>query len=168
MIPFALLAVLLDSILTVPHSGWHNIELKVTEPDTIVECSFEVQGNASMLQALLLSKREADRFQHGRSSRPVTSTGYTRAGTFRIRVVEPGPYVLILDNRLEGRAPSEVRVSLKMNTPRAVQPRELSAHRRGVVIAISLLFFVGIFSAALTLGRRRYRRMRADCVTPSA
>ena len=60
----------------------------------------------------VMSVADAERFQAGRSHRPLVSLPYERTGVFRHPVTKPGEYRLVIDNRMEGRGPALVHVQL--------------------------------------------------------
>jgi hypothetical protein len=57
--------------------------------------------------------------------------------------------VLLLDNRLEGRFPTEVSLKFDVTHPHDVRVRTISRDRQRATVALSLLFFgaVVVFSA---------------------
>ena len=68
---------------------------------------------------------------------------------FRVLIPDAGDYVLVLDNRLEGRFPTQVSLRLEMTHPNDARVRTVSPERRRATVALSLLFFgaVVVFSA---------------------
>ena len=85
----------------------------------------------------------------GRSFQPLYSTGFQSSTRFRYDIDQPGEYVLLLDNRLEGRGPTPVKVRIELWNPGAVQARTVPKERQRIVIGLSLLFFAAVvaFSA---------------------
>lgn len=144
----ALFVLLTNGIVQVPPSRWQLIELAVATGGSTVQCIFEVK-KGSTIQMFVTDRSEAERFTRGRSFRPLYSTGFRSQGDFRLRIAEAGSYVLILDNRIDARAPADVNLKLEIISSQTVIPRELPQERRNIVVALSLLFFgfVIVFSA---------------------
>ena len=145
----ALLVVLADGLVTVPASYWRAVTVSVAENDTTVQCSFDVRSEGAKVQALLLEKSQVERFRLGRSISPLYVTDVETSARFRQRVPHPGDYLLILDNRVEGRAPAEVALRIELSSPNSTAVREVPAERRRAIVALSLAFFgaVVVFSA---------------------
>ena len=145
----ALLVVLANGLVTVPASHWQAVAVEVPQNGSTVFCTFEVRSGAERIQALLVSRAQAERLNRGRRVNFLYATGYERSDSFRVRVDDAGSYVLLLDNRLNGRTPAEVALRLEVTHPRSIEVREASPERRRAVVALSLLFFgaVLVFSA---------------------
>lgn len=144
MLFLALLTVLTDSSVVVPRSHWVAIEVKIQKPHTVVECSVDVQDGSATLDSLLMSRADAERFNRGRSFAPIYSSGFQSNAHFRSDVDNPGDYVLLLDNRLEGRSSTKAHVRIEMWNADAVNVRTVPAARRRVIVGLSLMFFVGV------------------------
>lgn len=146
---FALLVVVANGLVTVPPSHWQAIAVEVPQNGSTVFCSFQVRSGAERIHAMLLSRAAAERLNRGRDASPLYSTGYEASDSFRVRVEDAGPYVLLLDNRVNGRSAAEVALRLEVTHPRSFDVREASPERRRTVVALSLLFFGGVmvFSA---------------------
>jgi hypothetical protein len=144
---FALLVVLTNSVVKVPASHWTAIELKVPHNSTTVGVSFKVE-NGSRIQAIVLSREEAERFQRGKSIRPLLMSGFEKSDQFRVFVPDAGEYVLVLDNRLEARFPAEVSLRVELSVPNNSQVRTVSPERRRATVALSLLFFGAVVALA--------------------
>ncbi|HYP08292.1 MAG TPA: hypothetical protein VER03_18810 [Bryobacteraceae bacterium] len=114
-----------------------------------MQLSFNVQNGGSNLQAMILTGDEAERFHRGRSVRPIFSSGFKGSGEYRIVIPDAGDYVLLLDNRLEGRFPTEVALKFDVTYPADLSVRTVPPERRRATVALSLLFFgaVVVFSA---------------------
>jgi hypothetical protein len=145
-----LLLFLTQTVVKVPPSHWTAIGLDIAENGSTVHFSFEVENGGSSVQAIVLSRAEAERFNRGRSIRPVFTSGFTKSGDHRVLVPDAGDYVLLLDNRLEGRFPTEVSLKFDVSRPHDVRVRTISRERQRATVALSLLFFgaVVVFSAA--------------------
>ncbi len=149
MIVLALLAVLVDSVVPVQPSSWRAIEVKVDKPGTTVECSYTVDGDTARVEAILVTRHDAERFNQGRSYHPLASTGFQTTGKLHFEIDEPGDYVLLLDNRLESGRTTDVSLKIDLRDPPNIVAGTVSPERRQVVITLSLLFFLGVvmFSA---------------------
>jgi hypothetical protein len=144
-----LLILLTESTVKVPPSHWTAIELKIPQNSTTVNVSFKVE-NGSRIQAIVLSREEAERFNRGKSIRPLLMSGFEKSDEFRVFVPDAGEYVLLLDNRIEARFPAEVSLRVDVSVPKNAQVRTISPERRRATVALSLLFFGAVvaFSAA--------------------
>ena len=104
---------------------------------------------------------QVERLLQGRPPRLLRTTDYAREGGLRYLVREPGDYVVILDNAMEGRGPvtADVRVELDYESAEAQEPRMLPPPRRRMVVAISLVSFSAIagYAGWLVLGAVRRR-----------
>ncbi|MGH9630054.1 MAG: hypothetical protein ACRD7E_17190 [Bryobacteraceae bacterium] len=136
-----MLTVLLEGVVSVPKSGWQGIAVDIERHGTIVECSFSVPQHASRVQASLVTRADAERFDRGRSYRPLYSRGFQKSGRFHYQVQDAGPYVLLLDNRIEGRSRTEVSIKIDLLHPSAVAVTTVPPERRRTIVALSLLFF---------------------------
>jgi hypothetical protein len=145
----ALLVVLADSVITVPTAYWRAVAVKVAENDTTVNCSFDVRSEGVKVQALLIERSQIERFRLGRSINPLYVTGLETSARFRQRIPDAGDYILVLDNRLEGRSPAEVALRIELSSPHSSIVREVPPERRRAIVALSLVFFgaVVVFSA---------------------
>lgn len=147
MLPLTLVVVV-NSLLSVPPSQWQGINLQIPEHGTTVDVSFRVESG-SRVQVMVLEPAEAERFHRGRSFEPLFTTGFQNSGRIRYRIREAGSYVLMIDNRLEGRGPTMLDLRVELTNPGSVHARELPAERRRAVVALSMVFFgvVVIYSA---------------------
>ena len=148
MMLLALLLLLTESVVKVPPSHWTAIALRVDQNSTTVHGWFDVR-NGVKVQAVVLSRAEAERFNRGRSIQALFSSGFETSTKFHVLIPEAGDYVLLLDNRLESRFPAEVGLSFELTHLDNLSIQEVPAQRRHVTVALSLLFFgaVVVFSA---------------------
>ncbi|MBC7924697.1 MAG: hypothetical protein H7039_03490 [Bryobacteraceae bacterium] len=144
----ALAVVLQNAVIEVPASRWKAVELAIPAHGTIVQCEFRVQ-KGSKVQLAIAGREQAERLHRGRSFRALYTTGFQNEARFRYRVADAGNYVLLVDNRIEGRSSATVDVSLQLLNPGPAAARELPPEIRHTVVAVSLLFFgsVLVFSA---------------------
>ena len=150
MVLLSLLLLATQTLVKVPPSQGTAIALNIPQNGATVHLSFEVESGGSRIQAIILSRAEAERFHRGRSTRPVFASGFESSGDHRVVVSDAGDYVLMLDNRLEGRFPTEVSVKFDVTHPNDVRVRTISVQRQRATVALSMLFFgaVLVFSAA--------------------
>lgn len=148
LIPLALLTVLTHGLVSVPHSYWRAIDVPIEQAGTEIECRFEVRSDTSRVNATLLTIADAERFSHGRGFTPLASTGFEFKGSLRYTAEQPGKYVLILDNRVEGRRPTEVELQIDLEPPRVVVVKTVPVERRRAVVLISVLSFLGVVAYA--------------------
>jgi hypothetical protein len=141
VILFSLLLLLTETVLSIPPSHWIAIDLPVAQNGSTVELAFRVRNGGSRVQAMVLSRSEAKRFDQGRSIRPLFASGFASSGEYRTLVPDAGNYVLLLDNRLEPRFPTRVSLSFDVTNPRDVRVRTVSPEVRRATVALSMLFF---------------------------
>jgi len=144
MLFLALFAVLLDHTVSVPAGKWLAIDIKVLHAGTTVDCAISAQPESARVDALLLTRADAIRFDQGRSIHPLTHTGFQNESRIRHAVEEPGDYILMIDNRIEGRHPTPVAVKIDLWSTNGVQPVTLAPKKRMVIVLSSLLFFAGV------------------------
>ncbi len=137
---FAAAALMQNVLVEVQPSGWRAVDLPVAQHGTTVEGDFEVI-HGSKVQVIIADRNEAERLHRGRSFRPVYTSGFATDARFRVTLRDAGQYVLLIDNRIEGRGSSQVRLNLSTSNPVNVEARELPPARRRAVVASSLLFF---------------------------
>jgi hypothetical protein len=136
--------VLLDEIVAVPAAGWRAFGIPLPQRPARIECDFSVQRGGSGVRVALLRREEFDRMSRDQGHRELAATAYQRSGGFTY-AAPPGDYVLVVDNRMEGRGPARVRLRVSLAFGAAgAEPRTLSARRRAVVIAVSVLVFAVI------------------------
>jgi hypothetical protein len=163
VLPTPARVVLVDGLVRVPASRWSVIDVLLKQRGAVVECRYSVERGRSGVRVALMSVADAERFQAGRSHRPLVSLPYERAGFFRHPVTKPGEYRLVIDNRMEGRGPALVRVQLAavFGDP-MLEIRELPAGRRANVVMVSLGLFALVALWAAWRLRRASRRPRAE------
>jgi hypothetical protein len=145
----ALLTLLANGVIEVPAAHWKAIEISVPNHDSTVHCSFEVRTGGTKLQAIFMERSEFERFHRGRRTNSLYETGFEKSARFRYRVPEAGEYVLLLDNRLEDRWPTQASLRIEVTSARDAQITEVPPERRRLIVALSLLFFGAVvaFSA---------------------
>ena len=146
---------LVDEVVEVPAAGWRAVEVALKQRPAILECRFTVVNGRSGVRVALLPREDLERFRGGRRHRVLLSTGFESRGRFRC-APGLGEYSLLIDNRLEARAPASVRLEVTLQFSREGEPlaRELSPARRVTVIVVSL----GVFAAIVWYAARRLLR----------
>lgn len=149
MILLALLFAITESLVSIPPAHWTAIAVNTPQNSTTVHVAFEVRSGASKVQAILMDRAEAERFNRAKSIRPLFQSGFVESDQFRVLVPDAGSYVLLLDNRLEAKLPASVHLRLEMSHANDVRVRTVSPERRRATIALSFLFLgaVIVFSA---------------------
>jgi hypothetical protein len=115
------------------------------EPARIV-CSYEVTQGGSGVRLVMLRSEDAQRWLRGEAHDVIASTSFARQGAFSHRPADPDHYVIVLDNRMEGRTPAEVHLLVRViygdETPNTVTYAD---PRKGkILVWSSLLLFAGI------------------------
>jgi hypothetical protein len=89
-----------------------------------------------------MTPQQARRYNRGRDFTAVAATGYDHSGRLRHALIEPGDYVVVIENRKEsGTADVRVAMSLDFEAARVRYPDRL----RGVLaVVLSLAFFAGV------------------------
>src|SRR3954451_3575400 len=144
MILLALLAILTDGVVSVPASHWSAVDLPVGQAGTTVDASFSVPQGATAVEAIIVTRRDADRFNAGRSYHPICRSGYLTEGRLRCEIEQKGDYILLLDNRIEGRKATEVTLKISLREPASIIAITVPPQKRAIIIALSLLFFVAV------------------------
>ena len=125
----ALLWLLTESVVKVPASHWTAIELKIEQNGATVHADFEVR-NGAKIQAMVLSRKEAERLNRGRSVHPLFSSGFTTGDQFRVLVPDAGDYVLLLGQptgTLPGRGGTAFRAYSDQRFASALRPGDSAA-----------------------------------------
>jgi hypothetical protein len=140
---FTLLAVVLEGDVVVPPSHWRAVDVKVAHAGTLVKTSLRAPENSSRMQAYVVTRKNADRFAQGGALRPLATTSFERDGTLYMIAEHEGEYILLLDNRIEGRRPTQVHVKVELLPP-AATVRTVPPERRRAVELASVLFFLAV------------------------
>ncbi len=151
---------LMDETVTVPAADWKAYRIPLHQRSARIECHFSVVGGGSGIRVMLLERSEFAQLNADRAFRPLAATAYQRSGAFAYPA-QPDDYTIVLDNRMEGRGPSQVRLQVALVfgdvPPARAAPRQLSPGRQAAVIALSVLFFAAVL---LFAGRRLLRAFR--------
>jgi hypothetical protein len=139
----------------VPARDWKYFEIDLRQRPALVEAAFAVESGSRNVRMALLRRDELQRLREEDSAGVLAISEAGRSGSLRYRVLDPGDYAMVLDNRSESR-PTTVRVNVWLDFAEPSGPAvgQLSSGRRLAVVAISCAAFFGvvIFSA------RRLRR----------
>jgi hypothetical protein len=144
---------LVDEEITVPAAEWRAFDISFRQRPADIECKFTVKGHSGV-RVVLMRAEEANRLRHDLSHQIIFSTPFRTEGAFRYGPAPAGDYALIVDNRMEGRGPAQVRikVNLSFGVSRRAAPSVLPAGTRMTIIGVTLLTFGSIlFFAARRL-----------------
>ena len=131
-----------------------------------VICSFQTLEGGAGVRAALLERQQMRRWQEGAAHSVLASTPFDTRGAFSFRVQRPGRYVVALDNRMEGRAPTKVHLLVRI--VRIHEPggpvRYADPVRARLLVWGSLASFAAIaFWAGERLRRAYIRRPAQGC-----
>jgi hypothetical protein len=135
-----------DDRAVVPAGEWRALELGLQQRVGVVECSFQVVSRGGRVRFMLMTMRDLRNLRDGKRHTVLDATPYAASGSFSYRVPSPGDYVIVMDNRFDGRGPAELRlkVSVDYTDEVAVTPRYAPQSTRTTVIALSTLFFLAV------------------------
>lgn len=127
---------LVDEIVEVPAGRLHQTTLNLQQRAAILECAFETLSGGPGVGVAVVT---ADR-------RPMISLPARARGRFRLPASAPAAYVLVIDNRINGRHAARVRlnVDLDFEDPENAMIRTVPPARRAAVVAASLLFLAAV------------------------
>lgn len=128
------------STVTVPPAHWTAIDLPVLLGNSTLHISFEVREHDSPIQAILLTRQDAVRFDRGKSNRPLMTSGFRKSDQLRMLIPTPGDYVLLLDNRLGGEKAAEVALQLDLSHRDNLHVTTVPESRKRATEALSILF----------------------------
>jgi hypothetical protein len=135
---------IVDDRAVVPAGDWRALELTLQQRAGRVECSFKVLSRGSGVRVMLMTMRDLQRLRDGSSYSVLDGTPYLREGSFAYKVPRQDDYVIVMDNRFEGRGPATVhlKVAIDYTDEPIVTPRYAPPRTRAIVIALSMLFFL--------------------------
>ena len=140
----AMLTTMVNGVVTTPKSHWKSVPLEAYQPNTSIDVSFEIPQHVSRIQVSVVTLADAQRFQQGRSYRPICMSAYERSARMRCTLADAGPYAVLIDNRLDTRFDAAVKLKVEQISPSVVAARTLPPQRRLIVITVSILFFLGV------------------------
>jgi len=120
-------------------------------------CTYDVIQGGSGVRVVLLKKEDAERWLRGEAHEVQASTSYSMRGAFSFKPVDPDHYQLVLDNRMEGRGPTDVHLLVRTVEAEEVAGPVRTADRtkgRTLVFASMAVFAVvaGLFAVRLRRG----------------
>ena len=126
---------------------WRYFEFPSKEKDARLQVQVDLQApkNAPGVRVAVMSEEEFRRFRASQPHRTIASSAYRREGNLRTRIPEPGGYVVIIDNRLEGRRKSRVEMEVTLTTgpdPENLPVDYASPRKRLIVVTVSLAGFL--------------------------
>jgi hypothetical protein len=134
---------LYDDTVRVPRSQWRAVSVSLQQRPATIVVNYKVTAGKSGVRVVLMTREDVRRFRDGLSHRVLAQSAFLSEGSFRHMVTRPGEYQVLLDNRLEGRGPAEVRlsVSLLFHEYTSFEPRTLPERTKRQVVVLSLLLF---------------------------
>ena len=139
----ALLSLVLEGDVVVPQSHWRAVDVQVPHAGTLIKASLRAPDDSPRMHAYLVTRANADRFARGGALRALAMTSFDREATLYLIADRPGDYILLLDNRVEGRRPTEVHLKIELLPP-AQTVQTVPPERRRAVELASVLFFLGV------------------------
>jgi len=149
---------LFDDAVLVGAAKIRTLDIPLPEEPGRILCSYEVTSGLSGVRVVLLRSEEAARWLRGEAHDTIAATPYARQGAFSHRPLEPDHYQLVLDNRLDARAPAEVHLLVRVVfTPDEEGPIQTADPRRAQILVYSTLAF---FAAASLFAAWQYRAVQ--------
>ncbi|MBI4892050.1 MAG: hypothetical protein HY821_15600 [Acidobacteria bacterium] len=149
-----------DDTVIVGAGRFRTLDLSLPEEPARIVCSFEVVQGGSGIRAVLLKSEDAERWLRGEAHDVEAATPFGRRGAFSHKPADPDHYVIVLDNRMEGRASTEVRLTVRtVQGDGHVGPVTPADPVRGQILVwstMALFFGICIYS-----GRQIHLRARA-------
>ena len=105
---------LFDGTVMVGPSKTRTLDVDLTGGPARVDCSFQVLQGGSGVRVVLMREEDAGLWQQGEPHSVEASTSFARNGSFSHRPLRAERYVIVLDNRLEGRGPANVRLVVRL------------------------------------------------------
>ncbi len=148
---------------------WRYFEFPSKEKDARLSVQFEVQSpqSSSGVRIGVLAAEEFRRFRANQPNQALSASGYLKEGTLRTRLTQPGGYVVVIDNKMEGRR--KYRVEMEVTLAYGPDPESLpvvyaSPQKRLVLVSVSLAGFLLILALS---GRALWRATRRPLRLPS-
>ena len=122
-----------------------------------IVCTYEVIDGGSGVRVVLVRKEDAERWLRGEAHDVQASTSFSKRGAFSYKPTDPDHYQLVLDNRMEARGPSEVRLLVRTvesdETVGTVRPADRTKGRTLVLLSMGVFAAVaGLFAVRLRNG----------------
>ena len=147
---------------------WRYFEFPSKEKDARLQVHFEIQSprRSSGVRVAVLGERDFRQLRENRPHREISSTGYRKDGDLRTRLLEPGSYAVVIDNRMEGRRKYRVEMEVNLITgpdPETLPVEYASPRKRLIVVTTSIagfLLILALSGKALWRAARRRREIR--------
>jgi hypothetical protein len=157
---------LIYSRFDVDPGEWRYFEFPSKAGEARLEVRFDVLSpkNGLGIRATLLSAGEFEKFREKQPHQDIQATSYRRAGSLRVRLSEPGDYVVVVDNRQDAQRRSRVDLEVTLTTgpdPESLPVAYASPRKRLIVVTLSLAGFAVIAGLAGRALWRATRRPRA-------
>ncbi|MGC4055297.1 MAG: hypothetical protein QM757_41210 [Paludibaculum sp.] len=142
---------LIDDAVKVGASKIRTLDIDLpVEPARIV-CTYEVLEGGSGVRVVLLKQEDAQRWLRGEAHEAEASTPFARGGGFSHKPAEPDHYQIVLDNRMEGRAPAEVHLLVRVLYGESGEgPVRTAEPRRGQMLVWSSMLLFAAIAATFT------------------
>ena len=150
------IATLYDDAVTVGPGRIRTLDIPLPIRPVRIVCTYELIQGGSGVRVVLLRKEDAERWLRGEAHHVETSTSFSKRGAFSYRPVEPDHYQLVLDNRMEGRTTSEVRLLVRtVESEEASGPVRPADRAKGRILVLASM---AIFAAVAGLFAVRLRK----------
>ncbi len=151
--------ILMDDTVGVPARQWEAFNLELKQQAAVVECSYSVASGGPGVRVSLMHRADMERFRAGIRHHVLAATEFEKSGSLRFPLGRAGEYSVVVDNRLSGRRPARVHLTVSLLFAGAqAEARELPPGRRRVVILLTLFYVAAV--AVFAVRRLRSRRNR--------
>lgn len=152
---------LYDDTVSVGPNRFRTLDLSLPEEPARVICSFEVIQGGSGVRAVLIRSEDAERWLRGEAHQVEAATPFARRGAFSHKPSEPDHYLIVLDNRLEGRTLTEVHLVVRVvHGDGPAGPISQVDPRKGQILVWSTMAVFAVVS--VYSGREIHRRSRLN------
>jgi hypothetical protein len=136
---------LVDETIEVPAQRWQAIDIELRQRPAIIECRYSVEGEVPDVRVALMRPADVERLRDGIRHHVLAATEYGVTGALRLGPVPTGEYNVVLDNRLDGRGPARVHLTVYLVFPGPHHiARELSPQRRLWIILLSAIYVAAL------------------------
>lgn len=151
---------LYDDVVKVGPGRIRTLDIALPVRPIRIVCTYEVIQGGSGVRVVLLKQEDAARWLRGEAHTVETSTSYSKRGAFSYKPIDPDHYQLVLDNRVEGRAPTDVHLLVRtVESEESPGPIRLAERAKGkaLVFGSMAIFAVvaGLFAFRLKKGLTR-------------
>ncbi len=145
---------LVDEVYQIPASEWRYVEIELKQKPALVTATYQVEAGAREVRLALLRREDLDRLREDLPHGHLEETLPGASGRLDYQVLQPGVYVILVDNRAASPTGVHLRVRLDFGASPGPQAALLSRPRQLAVILISFAVFFGI----VTFSARRLLR----------